>query len=193
MYWFLKYAPSVMALIRWDVTGKDGPLAALLTWVALTNWMRWEMLPHLGDDPMRWAIVDMFWVSWYMAHRLVLDRSHATKILAIFTLALTVYSSVYYLNFDRWMEEAAIRDIWLQVAGVLWAASGLITWLRVPEGPGRLLGATSAGLSVVQVIHSRPDFLVKNCPLIFCVVATVILSSEMLPVITDIRRRIQTN
>lgn len=205
--------PAILAAARWRLQGRGGALAALLAWVWATDAARWLLLPHIGSEPVLWALVDMLWVSWYVAHVLVLTNpasaspsklirerdsallGESTKSapsmvalpvggffianLAGATLLATAAHSWWYLARERWMGPAAARDIWLTVAGGAWSGAGLVAWSRQPAGLEQLLGMASAGLSLVQVLHFRPESLSWIAPGLFYVLAVSTLTASV--------------
>lgn len=181
MIHILRALPVALAIVRWDVFGKDGPLAALLTWVWMTNVVRWLYLPHIGDDPVRWIIIDLLWVSWYVAHVVALHRGLVVKVLAVLTAVVVSASSWNYVVAERWMQADSLRDILLMTLGCVWATAGLLAWLRQENGMGRLLGASSAILSVIQTLNIYPANLGVCCPYLYMGVASVGLTWGFLP------------
>lgn len=172
--------PAALALVRWRILGRDGALAALLVWVALTDAARYLLIPHLGDSPAPWALVDCLWASWYCAHVLVLTCRPAAVQLAGATMATTAVMAVHYLT-ERWMKQAALREIWLGLAGGSWSLAGIIAWNRQPVGLGQALGLLSAVLSLVQVVNIFPSSLVWITPAIGYSVASIALAAGFIP------------
>lgn len=173
--------PAVLAFLRWDILNKDGPLFILLTWIWLSDTLRWTLLPHTGASLVVWMALDALQVSWYQAHVLAIHRGRWTLLVACLTTIVTLASAGYYVGVERWMGVFSLRFVWLELAGLGWSGVGILWWLRQDPGPGQVLGATSSGLSVAQVLHLRPQTFWALCPRLFHAITFITLVGGFVP------------